>query len=88
MLHMQSNFNIKTAGSRHRISNDAMNFAQHDVYSCINILKLFRAACVRCHGTKCPLLTAFVLSLLSTRVTFLRRGCPIVLKFCMGYRKY
>ena len=39
----------------------------------INLLLLVRAACVRCHGTKCPLLTAFFL-FLSLRVTFLPEG--------------
>ena len=38
-------------------------------------LTLVRAACVCCHGTKCPLLTAFFLSFfLSTCVTFLPGG--------------
>ena len=36
-----------------------------------NVWKLARAVCVRCHGTKCPLLTAFFL-LPSGNVTSLR----------------
>ena len=40
---------------------------------------LVRAACVRCHGTKCPLLTAFFLSLLFSYTYFSpRRGSEIV----------
>ena len=40
---------------------------------------LVRAACVRCQGTKCPLLTAFFLfSLLSAPVTFLAEGVIVV----------
>ena len=47
---------------------------------------LVRAACVRCHGTKCPLLTAFFLfSLSSEVVTNLSNNhwtiCPIVIGF-------
>ena len=37
-------------------------------------IKLVRAACVRCHGTKCPLLTAFVPFFLSVCITFLPEG--------------
>ena len=48
------------------------------LHKCIQVLttemcKLVRAACVRCHGTKCVLLTAFFFSL-SAWVTFLPEG--------------
>ena len=52
---------------------------------------LVRAACMRCHGTKCPLLTAFFffsfsLSSSSEVVTFLPEGVIIWFpNFCMGF---
>ena len=39
--------------------------AEHPPYPC---LMLVRAACVRCHGTKCPLLTAYFAKLSTTRL--------------------
>ena len=54
--------------------------------TCHSSLILVRAACVRCHETKCPLLTAFFspLSLsLSAPVPFLPEG--VIVKFCMGF---
>jgi hypothetical protein len=46
------------------------------------------AACVRCHGTKCPLLTAFFLFLCSSTCTYFspRMGYRMVPKFCMGFK--
>ena len=40
--------------------------------------KLVQAACMRCHGIKCPLLTAFFSSLSSFSPGYFppRRGCP------------
>ena len=54
-------------------------------------LLLVRAACMRCHGTKCPLLKAVFFSslslfLFSAWVYFSpRRGYRRVLKFCIGF---
>ena len=52
--------------------------------------KLVRAACVRCHGTKCPLLTAFFSLLsslsLSPDVTFLPERVIVgVRNFAWGF---
>ena len=49
-------------------------------------LMLVRLACVRCQGTKCPLLTAFFsLSLFSLPGYFSpRRDYRMILKICMG----
>jgi hypothetical protein len=50
--------------------------------------QLVRAACVHCHGTKCPLLTAFLsLSFFFFCITYFspRRGYRRVLKCCMGF---
>ena len=50
------------------------------------INKLVLEACVGCHGTKCPLLTAFSLSLSFSRRYFSpRRSNHGVPKFCMGF---
>ena len=50
-------------------------------------VKLVRAACVRCHGTKCPLLTALFLFLFSPTLTFLPEGgYHRVPKFCTGFK--
>ena len=47
---------------------------------------LVRAACVRCHGTKCSILMAFV-SLLSARVTFLQEGIIVEFRnFAWGFK--
>ena len=47
-------------------------------------LKLAQAACVRCNGTKCPLLTAISSSSLWESYFSPRRGYCRVPKFCMG----
>ena len=51
-------------------------------------VKLVWAACTRCHGTKCPLLTAFFLFSLFPRLGYFspRRSYRRVSKFCMGLR--
>ena len=48
-----------------------------------NFKKFVREACVRCHGTKCPLLTAFLfyLSLFSFTYFSPKRGYRRVMKF-------
>ena len=49
--------------------------------------KLVRAACVRCHGTRCPLLTALFLFLSSEVVTFLPEGVSVGLpNFAWGFK--
>ena len=47
--------------------------------------QLARAACMRCHGTKCSLLTAFLFSSLSHIYFSPRRGYRRVLQFCMEF---
>ena len=44
-----------------------------NVYATFVEKKMVRAACVPCHGSKCPLLTVFIF-FLSARVTFLQEG--------------
>ena len=51
--------------------------------------KLARAACMRCHGTKCPLLTAFFLSFFfsSPTLTFLPEGVIVGFQnFAWGFK--
>ena len=53
----------------------------------ISFFILARAACARCHITKCPILTAFFFSLSLSRSYFSpRRGYHRVPKFCMGFK--
>ena len=56
------------------------------IYGLAQCRQLVRSACMRCHGTKCLLLTEFFL-LLSLCLTYFspRRGYHMVLKFCMGF---
>ena len=49
--------------------------------------QLARAACVRCHETKCPLLMAFFSLLLTEVVTFLPEGVNVGFNnFAWGFR--
>jgi hypothetical protein len=50
---------------------------------------LVRAACVRCHGAKCPLLTAFfpLLNFFCFVYFSPRRGYHRVPKFCIGFKE-
>jgi hypothetical protein len=43
------------------------------------------SGCVRCHGTKCPLLTALFFFSLSAGLLFSQKGDRRVPKFCMGF---
>ena len=52
----------------------------------LNSKMLARAACMRCHVTECPLLTALVLFLLQPGYFSPRRSYRRVLKFCMGHQ--
>ena len=54
--------------------------------ACVTGMELLvRAACVRCHGTKCTLLTAFFFSLFPRTYLSPRRGYRRVLEFCGGF---
>ena len=55
---------------------------RQNVVAILNGILLVRAACVRCHETKCPLLTAFFSILLSEVVTFLPEGVIV------GFRNF
>ena len=56
---------------------------QDDILNVLND-NFLRAACVRCHETKCPLLMAFFSLSLLPGYFSTRRGYRRVMKFCMG----